>query len=340
MKKFVLTAPYTLEEVEASIPEISDSQVLLRINYFGICGSDIQMFHGLHKYMTYPVVIGHEVSANVEKTGKNVTGYKVGDLVTVEPQVFCGECWPCHIGRFNVCQDLRVMGVHQDGFACGYFAIDPSYLHPCHDMDPVLATLMEPLAVGIGAVKRAGDISGKNIVVVGAGTIGNLVAQSAQALGAQNVMVTDMKQKKLDYAKECGIRNCINTSDITLSDAIDNIFGKQRADIIIDCAATKGSFASILSAARPSSQIIVTGNFKAPVELEMPVLQRQEISLVGHMMYVREDFADAISFVRNDTVKLDGFITQQYKSSQLKEAFEFIDEHPDDVMKVVISMRD
>ena len=153
-------------------------------------------------------------------------------------------------------------------------------------------------------------------------------------------MVTDMKQKKLDYAKQCGIGNCVNTAQTSLSDAIDDVFGARRADVIIDCAATRGSMTSILAAARPSSQVIVTGNFKAPVEIEMPVLQRQEISLVGHMMYVREDFEDAIRFVRDGTVNLEGFVTQQYASDKLDEAFAFIDENPDDVMKVAISMRE
>ena len=316
MKKYILTAPYTIETQQAPIPEITDDQVLLKINYYGICGSDIQMYHGLHKYMTYPVVIGHEVSASIEKLGKNVTEYGVGELVTVEPQVFCGQCWPCRMGRFNVCQHLRVMGVHQDGFACEYFAIDPSYLHRCKDLDPKLAALIEPLAVGIGSVKRAGDLNG------------------------QNVMVTDINQRKLDYAGQCGVEYCINTKDISLKEAIENTFGARRADIIIDCAATRGSIAAILEAARPSSKIIVTGNFKAPVEIEMPVLQRQEISLIGHMMYVREDFEDAIRFAAGGQVKLDGFITKTYPADEVTKAFQYIDGHPDDIMKVVISLRE
>ena len=340
MKKYVLTAPYTFELKEVPIPEITDDQVLLRINYFGICGSDIQMYHGLHKYMTYPVTIGHEVSAYIDRAGANAGDFREGELVTIEPQVVCGKCWPCQIGRFNVCQNLRVMGVHQDGFASSYAAVDPSCLHKCGDLDPMLAALMEPLAVGIGSAKRAGDLKGKNVVVVGAGTIGNLVAQSAGALGAQNVMVTDFNQKKLDYAEKCGIKYCVNTADTSLSQVIDDAFGIQRADVIIDCAATRGSFASIIAAARPSSTIVITGNYKVPIEVEIPLIQRQEINLLGHMMYVREDFADAIRFAREKTVRLDGFITRVYKSAELKDAFDFIDKNPDDVMKIVMSMQE
>ena len=278
MKKVILTAPYTFEYAEAPIPEITDDQVLLKVRQIGICASDMQMYHGLHKFMTYPVVVGHEAAATIEKVGANVKDYKVGDNVTVEPQVFCGECYPCRIGRFNVCEHLKVMGVHRDGFACEYFAIDPKYLHACEGLTTDETTLIEPLAVGVGSARRAGDLHGKNVVVVGAGTIGNLVAQSAKALGAEKVMVTDIK---------------------------DNT-------------------------------IVITGNFKAPVEVFLPVLQRQEISLLGHMMYVREHYQEAIAAVREKRVNLSGFATQHFDFDNVNEAFKFVDENPDDVMKAMI----
>ena len=339
MKKVKLTAPYTFEFQDAPMPEIKDSEVLLQIRQVGICASDMQMYHGLHKYMTFPVTVGHEAAATVVKVGKDVTNYAVGDNITVEPQVSCGECYPCKIGRFNVCEHLKVMGVHQDGFACEYFAIDPKYLHPCKGLNDDQTALIEPLSVGIGSARRAGDLHGKNVVVVGAGTIGNLVAQSAKAMGAAKVMVTDIKDKKLNYALECGIDYAINTMDKSLKDVISSTFGIQKADVIIDCAATRGSFASILDAARPSSTIVITGNFKAPVEVELPILQRQEISLLGHMMYVREDYQEAIEAVRSGRVNLSGFATQHFAFDDIAEAFKFVDEHPDDVMKAMLKIQ-
>ena len=193
MKRANLVEAYRIDLEDVEIPSISADEVLLKIHAIGICGSDIQMYHGLHKYMTFPVVIGHEVAASIAEVGANVTDYKVGDLVTIEPQVFCGECYPCQIGRFNVCEHLKVMGVHQDGLACEYFAVKPMYLHPCPEgMSDNCMALVEPLAVGVGSVKRAGDVTGKNVVVVGAGTIGNLTAQAAKALGAAKVMITDV----------------------------------------------------------------------------------------------------------------------------------------------------
>lgn len=339
MKRANLVEAYRIDLEEVDKPSISADQVLLKIHAIGICGSDIQMYHGLHKYMTFPVVIGHEVAASIAEVGENVTDYKVGDLVTIEPQVFCGECYPCQIGRFNVCEHLKVMGVHQDGLACEYFAVEPKYLHPCPEgMSDNCMALVEPLAVGVGSVKRAGDVTGKNVVVVGAGTIGNLTAQAAKALGAAKVMITDVFDPKLELARKSGIELAVNTANISLKDAIIEHFGVQKADVIIDAAATRGSFMSILDAARPSSKIIVTGNYKAEMTLELPVIQRQEIEMIGHMMYVREEFTDAIAMLSDGRVNIEHVVTKEFPFEQITDAFKFIEDNAQTVMKVVVKM--
>jgi len=337
MKVARLTAPFTVEFSQEPKPVINDDQVLLKIKCFGVCGSDMQMYHGKHKYMTFPVIPAHEIGAVIEEVGRNVTGFKVGDKVTMEPQVFCGECYPCQMGRFNVCEHLKVMGVHMDGAAREYFAVEPKYLHRVpQDMKDELVALVEPMAVGVGSVRRSGCYKGANICVVGAGTIGNLTAQAARAMGAAKVMITDINQAKLDYAAQCGIDCCVNTKDVSLKDAITEKFGVRKADIIIDCAGTAFTWKSILEAARPESVIVITANFKAPVDFEIPLIQRREIALLGHMMYVREDFADAIRFLSDGTVDASKFISQRFPFDNYPDAFRFADEHPDDVMKMLI----
>ena len=112
-------SPGNFDYAEVPVPEIGADQVLLKILYVGVCASDQQIYHGLHKSVTedkLPRIMGHELSAEIVKVGANVTDYKVGELVVVEPQVTCGECYPCQIGRFNVCEHLSVQGVHEDGY--------------------------------------------------------------------------------------------------------------------------------------------------------------------------------------------------------------------------------
>ena len=337
MKEFVLKAPFEFEVREKEIPEINEDQVLLKIDAMGVCGSDMQMYQGVRKYMTYPVVMGHEVAATVAKVGKNVKDYKVGDNVTVQPQITCGKCYPCEIGRFNVCEDLRCLGVQMDGFCCEYFAIEASYLRPCPGLTMDETALVEPVAVGLGAITRAGDVNGKNVVVLGAGTIGNLVAQCAKAKGA-NVMITDIKQQKLDYAKKCGIPYCCNTTDKTLKEYVDEIFGYRKADVMIDTAANKFSWEAMMEAARRHSVIVITGCYKTPVEVFFPLIQRQEIDVRGQQMYVKEEYYEAIEFMKEKKICIDGFVTQHYPSSRIDEAFKFANDNPDKVVKMLITM--
>ena len=339
MKQVRITAPFTFQFEEAPVPEIGASELLLKINCIGVCASDLQIYHGKHKFMSYPVILGHEAAATVEKAGGKVSGFMPGDKVTIEPQVFCGECLPCKTGRFNVCEKLSVIGVHRDGCSREYLSLDSKYLHKVPpSMKTELITLVEPFAVGVASVRRSAHLAGANVTVVGAGTIGNFTAQAAKALGAGKVMITDISQPRLDWASECGIDYCINTGSKNLPDAIRECFGPGRADIIIDCAATPAVFKSILEAARPRSEIIITGNYKEPVEFNVPLLQRQEISMIGHMMYVREDFRIAIDLLAQGKIATEKTISKIFPFPEYAEAFKYTDAHPDSAMKLLIKL--
>lgn len=338
MQQVLLTAPFTLEIQNVEIPRPSDDEVLLRIHNVGICASDMQMYHGLHKYMTYPVVIGHEVGAEIVEVGRNVTGFQVGDRVTVQPQLVCGTCYPCRIGHYNVCEHLRVRGVHADGFCCEYATAAPFNLHKIPDsMSYETAALIEPIAVGMGAVNRAGIGEGSTVVVVGAGTIGNVTAQSARARGA-NVLVADVSETKLEIARTCGFTQTVNTACTPLREAIAGAFGAQKAEVIIDCAGAVSGFNSIVDAARPASKIVITGNYKRPVELELPRIQRQNIDLLGDMMYLHTDFIDSIRLVGEGRFQLDPIVTGIFPMKDVALAMKSIDEHADTSMKVLLQV--
>jgi L-iditol 2-dehydrogenase len=337
MKQVRIVGPYTFKFEDVPIPMPRGDQVLLRINCLGICGSDMQIYHGKHKFMSFPVVLGHEVVAVVEEAGDNTAGFKAGDKVSLEPQVYCGHCYPCLQGRFNVCENLKVLGVHLDGCSCEYFVVESRYLHKIPaGMSDDLAVLAEPFAVGVGSARRSSRLAGGNVAVVGAGTIGNFTAQAAKALGARRVLISDISQWKLDYAACCGIDECVNTKNTSLLKAIRERFGPDRADLIIDCAGTTAAFASILEAARPDSDIVITGNFKEPVEFNVPLIQRQEISIIGHMMYVREDFKTAIDLLADGKISTEKTITKTFAFDEYQKAYEYADAESDSIMKLIL----
>lgn len=339
MKTARLYEPCRIVMEEERIPEIRETQVLLKILCFGVCGSDMQIYHGKHKAVTMPVVMGHEMAALVVKTGDYVRQFQEGDKVTVEPQIMCGSCYPCQTGRFNVCENLKVMGVHVDGCNCEYYAVEEKYLHHIpSDMEPEKAALAEPLAVAVGCVGRSRRIQGGNVLVVGAGTIGNLVIQAAKAAGAKRILAADRNDERLQYAKICGADDTANTETVDLKTAVEVCFGVRKADVIIDCAAVPAVFKQILHAARPDSDIILTGNYKEPVDFEIPLIQRREINLLGHMMYVREDFETAIRLLYEGKIEISQTVSQRYPFSQYAKALKFADQNPEKVMKMMIYM--
>jgi L-iditol 2-dehydrogenase len=339
MLKVNMPKAYEIEFLDVPVPEADKDEVLIEMKRIGVCGSDIQVYHGKHKYMKFPIVQGHEGSGIIAKVGKNVEGLKVGDCVTVQPQIFCGECQPCKTGHYNVCENLKVFGIHVTGMASEYFLVDASKVIKLPDgMSFDEGAMVEPTAVATGTIKRCGDVIGKNIVVLGAGPIGNLVAQVAKASGAGKVMITDINQKRLDIAAKCNIEYCVNTMDKDLGDAIAEYFGAAGADVIIDCAAVKASINQAINNSRCSSKIVIVGNFKEPVEIEMPRLQRREVDMISVMMYVREDYEKAIQLIAEGKVKVTELISKYFDIRQFKEVYDYIDNNVSDVMKVMIKV--
>lgn len=332
MKKDYIAAPFQIASCEEPMPVINEDQVLLKVMCVGICGSDSHTYHGKHPTRNkFPLDFGHEVSGVIVEVGKNVKGYAVGERVTVEPQKYCGHCPACLGGHFNVCENLKVTSM----FFREYAAVDSYLLHRCpQDMSFEKLALVEPVAVAVASVDRV-DCRGARVCVIGAGTIGNLIAQVALHSGAKDVMVTDIIDKKLTYAKRCGIPHCVNTMETPLKDAILTSFGPEMADIIIDAAASGRGFADMIEAARPRSEIVITGSYKESVSFDVTRIQRREISMIGHFMYVRKHFERAIDMLYRNELYTEGFVAKRFDLDHMQEAMEYIDNNPADVMKTM-----
>ena len=194
MLQEVMTAPREIRFDRVPVPTAGPGQVLVKIKRIGICGSDIHVYHGKHPYTKYPVTQGHEVSGQVAALGEGVTQFQVGQRVTIEPQVYCGECYPCTHGKYNLCENLKVMGFQTTGTASEYFAVDASKVTALPaGMSYDEGAMLEPLAVTVHAARRAGDVAGKKVCVLGCGPIGILLVQSLKAFGAAEVMATGLE---------------------------------------------------------------------------------------------------------------------------------------------------
>lgn len=340
MLQQVMTAPGKIEFREVPVPEPKPGEALIKIMKIGVCGSDIHVYHGEHPFTSYPVTQGHEVSGLVEKLGEGVTGLAVGQKVTIQPQVVCGECYPCRHGKYNLCEKLKVMGFQTTGVASHYFAVDAKKVTPLpEDMGLDEGAMIEPLAVAVHAVRRAGDVSGQDICVLGAGPIGILVAQAAKGMGARRVMITDVSGLRLNKAKECGADFCVNTKEKDFGEALTECFGPDKADVIYDCAGNNITMGQAIAHARKGSTIILVAVFAGQASVDLAVLNDHELDLNTSMMYRTEDYATAIELVNQGKVQLKPLISKHFAFKDYLEAYKFIDENRESTMKVIIDVQ-
>ena len=340
MKQAVMTEPGRIEYREVDKPTLQDNEVVIQTRRIGVCGSDIHVFHGLHPYTSYPVVQGHEVSGIVAEVGSQVEGLAPGDKVTFTPQVTCGKCYPCTHGMYHICESLKVMGFQTGGAAQEYVAIDADkVLKVPENVTLDQAAMVEPVSVAVRALSRAGeDLQGKNVLVLGAGTIGNLVAQVARAYGAKAVMITDISDYKLDKAKECGIDFAVNPDKEDLSEAILRDFGPDRADLILECVGVQETVTQAIENARKGTTIVVVGVFSEKLEVDLGLVQDRELSLVGTLMYQKQDYQRAIELVASGKLSLDAMITHRFPFEHYLDAYQTIEEAKDNIMKVMIAL--
>ncbi len=341
MLQQVMTAPGKVEFREVPIPQLKAGEVLVKIMEIGICGSDIHVYHGKHPFTSYPVTQGHEVSGLIEKLGEGVTGLTIGQKVTIQPQVVCGQCYPCRHGKYNLCKSLKVMGFQTTGVASHYFAVDAKKVTPLPEtMSLEEGAMIEPLAVAVHAVRRMGDMTGKDVCVLGAGPIGILVAQAAKGMGAARVMITDISEVRLQKAAECGIDFCINTKETNFGEALLQSFGPDKADVIYDCAGNDITMGQAIQYARKGSTIILVAVFAGMAKVDLAVLNDHELDLNTSMMYRSEDYEKAIELADSGKVQLKPLISQRFPFQKYLEAYKYIDENRETTMKVLIDVQE
>lgn len=339
MKQAVMTQPGKIEFTQIEKPVIQADQVLIHVQRIGVCGSDIHVYHGLHPYTSYPVVQGHEVSGVIAEVGTAVDGFTVGDMVVFMPQVTCGECYPCRHGMLHICDHLKVMGFQTGGAAQEYFPVKAEMvLKMPENISLDQAAMVEPISVAVHALARAGDVRGKKVVVLGAGTIGNLVGQVAQALGAVGVLISDVSAYKLEKAQACGLAHTVNTQTDDLGTAILQTFGADKADLILECVGAQATISQAVASARKGSTIVVVGVFGKKPEVDLGLVQDRELSLLGTLMYQKCDYEQAIALIAQGKMRLDPMITHRFPFAQYLQAYETIESSAGKYMKVMIDL--
>ncbi len=342
MRQAVLIEPKKIEFREVPAPRAEDlkgNEILLNIKKIGICGSEIHSYHGLHPATFYPVVQGHEYSGVVVAVGPDVKDFKPGDRVTARPQLVCGECNPCKRGQYNVCEHLRVQAFQADGAAQDYFVVtEDRTVHIPDGMSMEYAAMVEPSAVGAHATSRPRELKGKNVIVSGAGTIGNLIAQFAQARGAKKVVITDVSDYRLAKARECGIAHTLNVAKTPIKDALKELFGEEGYQVGFEVAGVESSVRALMETIEKGGDVIIVGVHAKDPQISMFYLGEHELNLIGSMMYRHEDYLKAVEEISKGTINLAPLVSNRFPFEQYDEAYQFIDANRETCMKVIVDL--
>ena len=206
------------------------------------------------------------------------------------------------------------------------------------DMSYEEGAMIEPLAVAVHGVKQMGDVAGMNIAVLGAGPIGNLVAQTAKGMGAAKVMITDISDLRLAKAKECGIDVCVNTKNKDFGEAMIEAFGPDKADVIYDCAGNNITMGQAIKYARKGSTIVLVAVFAGMAEVDLAVANDHELDIKSTMMYRHDDYIDGIRLVNEGKVHLKPLISKTFAFKDYLKAYQYIDDNRETTMKVIINV--
>jgi 2-desacetyl-2-hydroxyethyl bacteriochlorophyllide A dehydrogenase len=307
MKSIVYNSAQNVSFEQKPIPEIAAGEVLIKIAYVGVCGSDMNIYQGAHPRAKAPLVMGHEFSGTVVKGHPTLPP---GTPVTVYPLLSCGHCEPCLNGYAHVCNTLRLIGIDCDGGMAEYVKVPvDKVLEIPPALSLKLGAFIEPLAVGVHAVRRSGYKPGDRTVVFGAGPIGLCVATCLKHFGASSVIVVEANPYRLGVAKKLGFTT-IDAANENVRERIKEHTDGFNADFAFDCAAHPSVQALLMDVIKVQGTAVIVGSYKKPPEVDLLKVEFKELTVIGIRVYERRDFEIAIQILESKLIDFDLLLSE------------------------------
>jgi 2-desacetyl-2-hydroxyethyl bacteriochlorophyllide A dehydrogenase len=291
----------TLTVEDVTVPAVPEGWALVEVAYAGLCGTDLSILGGQHPRATAPLILGHELIGRVVSTSD--ARLREGDLVVAEPLISCGECWACTHGSPHVCRRLGLFGIDAPGGMAQFVALPVDRLHVVPAaVDPVIAALVEPLAVAVHSVQSSGLRAGDVVAVFGAGPVGMLTALVARHSGAGEVIVSDPNGWRLEVARALGF-TVVPHGSSPIATARERTDGEGAA-VTFDTAGHPAVIAEATDATRALGTIVVVGVHKHPAEVDLRRLNFAEQRMQGVRVYTSDDMRRAVGLVAEDSLGL------------------------------------
>ncbi len=341
----ILVTPGTMQIQDAPMPEPKEDEVLLKVEYVGICGSDI---HGFESGPFIPpkdpnqkIGLGHECGGTVVGVGSKVKKIKVGDRVNIEPGVPCGKCRFCLSGHYNICPDVDFLATQPNyrGALTNYITHPEALTYKLPDnMDTMEGALVEPAAVGMHAAMEADVKPGKRIVILGAGCIGLMTLQACRVMGATEIVVVDMIEKRLNMAKKLGAMEIINGGKEDTVARAKEILGDLGADIVFETAGARATAAQTTKLVMRGGRIMIVGTVPGDTPVNFLSINR-EVKIQTVFRYAN-NYPMTIEAISSGRFDVKSMVTDIYDYKDVQRAFEESLSRKSEIIKGVIKVEE
>ena len=321
MQAVVLEAPGRLVLRAAPRPAAPPAgYARVRVLAVGICGTDLHAYEGRQTFFTYPRVLGHELAVEVVEIGRGVTRLQPGMRCAVEPYLYCGGCIACRRGKTNCCEQLCVLGVHVDGGMQEELLIPAQNLHPCVELTAEELVLVEPLCIGVHAVRRAQLGAEDTVAILGAGPIGLAVAEAVRLAGADPLLVEVAPSRIRLCERFFGKNRCISGSD-QVAEKLRERFNGELPTVVFDCTGNVKSMERAFEYVAAGGKLILVGHYPGEIRFSDPLFHGRELTLYATRNATAEDFRYVLEQLRSKRIQAVRWITDRLNLHELVSRF-------------------
>jgi len=338
MKALQITQPGEIRLIDVAIPEIKPEEVLVKINYVGFCGSDLNTYRGKNPMAQLPVIPGHEIGATIVKIGAGVPPVIREQMpCTVMPYSSCGKCPACRNGRPNACQYNQTFGVQRNGAMTEYLSVpwEKVIIDPENKISSKYFALVEPLSIGVHAIARAEVTESDFVLIAGCGMIGIGALARAVATGAK-VIAMDLEDQKLALAKRLGAAYTVNTMTENVHDRLQAITNQYGPDVVIEAVGVPSTYQIAVNEAAFTGRVVCLGFAKTEIALETKHFVQKELDIRGSRNASPDDFRVAMEYMKKGIYPLDELISGIYKPEEAQAVMENWSANPGKIFKLII----
>jgi 2-desacetyl-2-hydroxyethyl bacteriochlorophyllide A dehydrogenase len=338
MKALQIVNPGEITIVDIPLPGLSEGEILLKLEYIGLCGSDLSTYLGKNPMVQYPRIPGHEISAAISEIGNNVPGsFSAGQKVTVVPYTSCGNCSSCKNGKTHACRYNQTLGVQRDGALTEYIAVPWQKVINAERLSYKELALTEPLTVGFHAVDRGKVTDTDTVMVLGCGMIGSGSIISA-ALRKARVIAVDIDDKKLTLARELGAQFTINSLKDNVHEVLEKITNGHGPSVVIEAAGNPETYLLAINEVAFTGSVVYIGYVKDEVAFQTKFFVQKEINIMGSRNAASKDFEAVIQYLETGKCPVNKLISRVVSMKETAETIRFWSEHPGEIVKILVKL--